>query len=64
MAQQYDGAIIIDLQLQQDDFEKRLSDIENKTNNFGTKIKSLLAGLGIVKISKDQETMLRYVAGV
>lgn len=53
MAQQYDGAIIIDLQLQQDDFEKRLSDIENKTNNFGTKIKSLLAGLGIVKISKD-----------
>lgn len=42
MAQQYDGAIVIDLQLQQDEFEKRLSELEGKTSKFGNKIKTSL----------------------
>lgn len=37
-----DGHIIIDLQLQQDDFEKRLSELEKKTDNFGSKVKNSL----------------------
>ena len=36
---QYDGAIIIDLQLQQDEFEKRLNELEGKTSKFGSKLK-------------------------
>lgn len=40
MAQQNDGAIIIDLQLEQDEFEKRLNELETKTTNFGNKIKT------------------------
>lgn len=50
---QYDGAIVIDLQLQQDDFEKRLDQLEGKTSKFGSKIKGALAALGIAKIGKD-----------
>lgn len=36
---QPDGAIIIDLQLQQDEFEKRLNQLEGKTSKFGSKLK-------------------------
>lgn len=40
--QQYDGEIIINLQLQQDEFEKRLDQLENKTSKFGDKVKKSL----------------------
>ena len=36
---QYDGAIVIDLQLRQDEFEKRLNQLEGKTSKFGSKVK-------------------------
>ncbi|WP_416323087.1 tape measure protein [[Clostridium] innocuum] len=48
-----DGEIIIELQLQQDDFEKRLNAIEHKTQSFGSSIKRTVAALGLGKIAKD-----------
>ena len=48
-----DGEIIIELQLQQDDFEKRLNAIEHKTQSFGSSIKRTIAALGLGKIAKD-----------
>ncbi|MCH1946046.1 tape measure protein [[Clostridium] innocuum] len=44
---------IIELQLQQDDFEKRLNAIEHKTQSFGSSIKRTVAALGLGKIAKD-----------
>lgn len=52
MVQQYDGAVVIDLQLQHEDFEKRLNELEGKTSNFGTKIKKALLGIGIGVMAK------------
>lgn len=51
-----DGYVIIDLQLQQDQFDKRLSSLESKTNNFASKIKKTLASIGI-------GVMVKKVAG-
>ena len=48
-----DGEIIIELQLQQDDFEKRLNAIEHKTQSFGSSIKRTIAALGLGKLAKD-----------
>ena len=48
-----DGEIIIELQLQQDDFEKRLNAIEHKTQSFGSSIKRTVAALGLGKLAKD-----------
>ena len=48
-----DGEIIIELQLKQDDFEKRLNAIEHKTQSFGSSIKRTVAALGLGKIAKD-----------
>lgn len=48
-----DGEIIIELQLQQDDFEKRLNAIEHKTQSFGSSIKRTVVALGLGKIAKD-----------
>lgn len=48
-----DGEIIIELQLQQDDFEKRLNAIEHKTQSFGSSIKRTVAALGLGKFAKD-----------
>lgn len=48
-----DGEIIIELQLQQDDFEKRLNVIEHKTQSFGSSIKRTIAALGLGKLAKD-----------
>ena len=42
-----DGYVIIDLQLQQDQFDKRLSEVESKTVSFGSKIKGALLAIGI-----------------
>lgn len=42
MANNADGHIIIDLQLQQDEFDKRLSELEGKTSGFGSRIKTAM----------------------
>lgn len=42
MASNADGHIIIDLQLQQDEFDKRLKEVEGKTSNFGSKVKTAM----------------------
>lgn len=58
---QPDGAIIIDLQLQQDEFEERLSQLEGKTSSFGSKIKKALIGIGIGAMAKKA---VGYIYGV
>ena len=56
-----DGEIIIELQLQQDDFEKRLNAIEHKTQSFGSSIQRL--GLEkLQKISPLQVSVLTLVS--
>ena len=47
-----DGYVIIDLQLQQDQFDKRLSEVESKTVSFGSKIKGALLAIGIGTMAK------------
>lgn len=44
-----DGAIIIDVNLNDKDYESRLSSMEGKTQSFGTQLKSLLSAVGITK---------------
>lgn len=48
-----DGYIYIDLQLRQDDFEKRLAQVEGKTSNFASKIKNTLLAIGIGAMAKQ-----------
>lgn len=47
-----DGYIYIDLKLQQDEFDKRLSNLENKTNSFASTVKKALASIGLGAIAK------------
>lgn len=47
-----DGYIYIDLKLQQDEFDKRLSNLENKTNSFASTVKKALAIIGLGEIAK------------
>lgn len=47
-----DGYIYIDLKLQQDEFDKRLSNLENKTNSFASTIKKVFASIGLGAIAK------------
>lgn len=47
-----DGYIYIDLKLQQDEFDKRLSNLENKTNSFASTIKKVFASIGLGAIVK------------
>lgn len=42
MASNADGHIIIDLQLQQDEFDKRLKELEGKTSGFGSRVKTAM----------------------
>lgn len=44
-----DGSIIIDVDLNDDDYESRLKSMEGKTKSFGTQLKSLLSAVGITK---------------
>ena len=56
-----DGYIYIDLQLRQDDFEKRLAQVEGKTTNFASKIKSTLLAIGIGAMAKQAATYIYNV---
>lgn len=49
---QADGYIYIDLQLRQDEFEKRLAQVEGKTSSFASKIKKTLLAIGIGAMAK------------
>lgn len=49
---QADGYIYIDLQLRQDEFEKRLAEVEGKTSSFASKIKNTLLAIGIGAMAK------------
>lgn len=44
-----DGSIIIEVDLNDDDYENRLKSMEKKTKTFGTQLKSLLSAVGITK---------------
>lgn len=48
-----DGSVEIYLNLDDKDFDKRLSAVEGKTSSFGKKIGAVLGSLGIAKIAKD-----------
>lgn len=48
-----DGYIYIDLQLRQDEFEKRLAQVEGKTSSFASKIKNTLLAIGIGAMAKQ-----------
>lgn len=54
---QPDGAIIIDLQLQQDEFEKRLSQLEGKTSSFGSKLKTGLTAAATAVVAAFTATL-------
>lgn len=49
---QADGYVYIDLQLRQDEFEKRLAEVEGKTSSFASKIKKTLLAIGIGAMAK------------
>ena len=44
-----DGSIIIEVDLNDKDYESRLKSMEGKTKSFGTQLKSLLSAVGITK---------------
>lgn len=44
-----DGSIIIDINLDDKDYESRLKRMETKTKSFGTQLKALLSAVGITK---------------
>ena len=44
-----DGSIIIEVDLNDKDYESRLKSMERKTKSFGTQLKSLLSAVGITK---------------
>lgn len=48
-----DGYIYIDLQLRQDEFEKRLAQVEGKTSSFASKVKKTLLAIGIGAMAKQ-----------
>lgn len=49
---QADGYVYIDLQLRQDEFEKRLAEVEGKTSSFASKIKKTMLAIGIGAMAK------------
>lgn len=45
-----DGSIIIDINLNDKDYEARLKNMETKTKSFGTQLKTMLSAIGITKV--------------
>lgn len=56
-----DGYIYIDLQLRQDEFEKRLAKVEGTTSSFASKLKKTLLSIGIGAMAK---TAIGYIYNV
>lgn len=50
MLGQSDGSIIIQVELNDKDYEKRLQGMESQTKSFGTQLKALLSAVGITKL--------------
>lgn len=45
-----DGKVVIEVQLDEKQFQQGLNQLQNKTKSAGTSIKSIIAGLGITKL--------------